>query len=459
MDIGNGHLFVVAVIALLAGTAVLLAMVRYDLAPGNRLAKGRRWLLATALGTGILAFAVKLTIIALVSGLPQLVIDPMLEKRPLPRPASQPDPLSGMLGAGRYRWQPLPALREAAATGAGAKAAPYVWQTLPAQVPAPVDNPTTPEKVALGRRLFFDTGLSRDGTLSCASCHDVKGGSGADARPTSIGIEHQRGVRNAPTVWNAAFQSVLFWDGRAASLEEQAKGPLVNPLEMGMPSLVLVEERVRQDPAYREAFERAFGETQPITIERIAQAIAAYERTLTASDTPYDRFVQGDLEALTPAQLRGMARFQELGCVQCHFGPNFSGASLFDARAPLRIFPIYPTPYEQQYGLTRDSGAAPAGSGRGSWRIPSLRNVALTGPWLHNGSVSELAEVVRIMSSVQLGHTGRYLVWSDSSKAFVELDRPQIDEDSVQDIVAFLQALSSDELVRRIERKTAHADG
>jgi cytochrome c peroxidase len=456
MDIGNRHLFVVAVIALLVGAAVLLAMVRYDLGPGSRLTKGRRWLLAIALGTGILAFAVKLTIIALVSGLPEVVIDPMLERQAVQRPVSVPDPLFGMLGAGRLRWQPLSGTGSNTATAQLANSTPYIWQTLPEQAPAPVDNPTTREKVALGRRLFFDTGLSRDGTLSCASCHDVEGGSGADAGPTSIGIDRQRGSRNAPTVWNAAFQSVLFWDGRAASLEAQAKGPLVNPLEMGMPNLAEVERRVRQDPLYREPFERAFGEAQAVTIERIVQAIAAYERTLITSDSPYDRFVRGDLDAMTPSQLRGMAQFQTLGCVQCHFGPNFSGdASLFDERAPWRIFPIYATPYEAQYGLTLDSGAAPAGSGRGSWRVPSLRNVALTGPWLHNGSVSELAEAVRIMSSVQLGYTGRYLVWSDSSKAFAELERPQLDEATVQDIVAFLQALSSDELVDRMQRKAA----
>jgi cytochrome c peroxidase len=326
----------------------------------------------------------------------------------------------------------------------------YVWRALPEQAPNPSGNPSSPAKVALGKRLFFDPDLSLDGTLSCAGCHDVEGGSGADGRATSIGIGGQRGARNAPTVWNAAFQSVLFWDGRADSLEAQAKGPLVNPLEMGMPSLELVVERVERKPGYRPDFDAAFGDGAPITIDRIAEAIAAYERTLITPDSPYDRFVRGDLQALTPAQLRGMRQFQRLGCVQCHFGPNFSGASLFDERAPLRIFPVYPTPYEQQYGLTKDSGASEPGSGRGSWRIPSLRNVALTGPWFHNGSVSELAEAVRIMSSVQLGYTGRYLVWSDSQKAMLELDRPALDEATVNDLVAFLQALSSDRLTRMV---------
>lgn len=458
MAIGNGQLYLVAVVALLAAGSVLLGMVRYDLAPGTLLAGRGRWLLAAALGTGILAFAVKLTIIALVSGLPQAVIDPLLEKRPLPNADAGPATTAPASSA-RYRWQVLADPAQGTSEPASdRRSTPYRWQPLPDTAPYPADNPTTPEKVALGRRLFFDAGLSRDGTLSCASCHDVEGGSGADAGPTSVGIDAQRGTRNAPTVWNAAFQSVLFWDGRAASLEAQAKGPLVNPLEMGMPSLAQVEARVVAEPAYREAFARVFGEGLPITIDRIAQAIAAYERTLITNDSPYDRFVRGDLDALTPAQLRGMALFQRLGCVQCHFGPNFSGASLFDDRAPLRIFPIHPTPYEQRYGLTRDSGAAPAGSDRGSWRVPSLRNVALTGPWFHNGSVKELSEAVRIMSSVQLGYTGRYLVWSDGARQLTELTRARLDEGSVRDIVAFLQALSSDELVRRAALKKA-ADG
>ena len=150
-----------------------------------------------------------------------------------------------------------------------------------------------------------------------------------------------------------------------------------------------------------------------------------------------------------------MRQFQRLGCVQCHHGPNFSGASLFDARAPLRIFPIYPTPFESEYDLTQDSGAAEAGSGRGSWRVPSLRNVALTGPWFHNGSVNELEEAVRIMTSVQLGYTGPYLVWSDSHKAMKELDRPRVDEQTIRELVAFLKALSSDRLVELLAAKEA----
>jgi cytochrome c peroxidase len=426
-------------------------MVRYDVGPSSRLAKGGQWLLATALGTGVLAFALKLAIIVTLSSLPELTIDPLIEKPAVQAQLGPHDPLQGFLASQRLRWQALPGVTAAVTDLPDIPAGDsFIWQALPEQAPNPPGNPSTPAKVALGERLFFDPNLSLNRSISCASCHDVEGGSGDDGLATSIGIGSQKGGRNAPTVWNSAFQALLFWDGRADSLEAQAKGPLVNPIEMGMPSLDLAVQRVQERADYRPAFEAAFGWGVAITIDRITEAIAAYERTLITPDTPYDRFVRGDLDALTPAQLRGMHQFQRLGCVHCHFGPNFSSASLHDSQAPLRIFPIYPTPYEAKYDLTMDSGASEPGSGRGSWRVPSLRNVALTGPWFHNGSVTDLAEAVRIMASVQLGYTGHYLVWSDSHKAMVELDRLSIDNETVEDLVAFLHALSSDRLVARL---------
>lgn len=440
MTFGNFDILGVGIVAVLVGGAGLLAMVRYDLAPKGRLARGGRWLLATALGTGVLAFALKLGIIVAVANAPQVMIDPLIARPPTPRPTPTNDPLYGVLDSSRFVWTPLPAALY------GDKTRTQVWQALPGTAPAPRDNPTTPEKVALGKQLFFDKNLSRDRTVACASCHDVPGGTGVDGRPTSIGIDGQVGGRNAPTVWNAAFQAVLFWDGRAPSLEEQSKGPPLNPIEMGMESPAALEARVRENPAYRDAFARAFDDAGPITIDRIAKAIAAYERTLITPDSPYDRFVRGDLKALSPAQLRGMGLFQSVGCVNCHSGPNFSAASVFDSQAPMRVFPTYPTPYAERYGLTRDIGAASPGSNRGSWRVPSLRNVALTGPWFHNGSVTELAEAVRIMANGQLGRTGPMLVWSDSNKVLVEMDQPVLTEREVRDIVAFLNALTSDSL-------------
>jgi cytochrome c peroxidase len=447
MHVGTTDIIIVGIIAIVVGTLVLVAMARYDLAPAGGFARGGQWLVATALGTGIIAFTIKLGIIVAMLTLPELLIDPLIAKPEVPRPPSIEDPLMGAYDSPRYVWQALPT-RVALDTAAAPQ--PQVWRPLPTTVPAPRDNPTTPEKVALGERLFHDKNLSRDRTLSCATCHNVRTGAGTDGRPTSLGIEGQVGKRNAPTVFNAAFQAVQFWDGRAPSLEEQAKGPLTNPVEMGMPSHAEVEQRVRADAAYREPFARAFGAGTPITIDRIAQAIAAYERTKITPDAPYDRFVRGDLHAMTPRQLRGMGLFQSLGCINCHGGPNFSAASVFDGKAPLRIFPAYPTPYETRYALTADIGGAAPGSGRGNWRIPSLRNIALTGPYFHNGSVKDLAEAVRIMASAELGRTGRYLVWSDRAKSLTELETPVLGEQEVNDVVAFLRALTSDSLATQV---------
>lgn len=438
MDYTLVDLVTLGLVAIMVALSILLAMVHLELGPAVRLARRRRWLLSVALGSGILAFAFKLVLIVALANFPEYMIEPLLDSEEvvhgaLPAPARSAPP--------RYRWTTLPERRKAASfTATASSPTGYVWRALPEQAPSPADNPATADKIALGEKLFFDPNLSRDGTVSCASCHDLHGAAGGDGRATSLGIDRQIGPRNAPTVWNAAFQAMLFWDGRASSLEEQAKGPLVNPVEMGMPSLAAVEERVRQKVEYQEAFAAAFGAETPITIDHIAEAIAAYERTLITPDTPYDRFVRGDLDALTPAQLRGMGLFQSLGCVSCHYGPNFSAASVFDSHTPRRIFPTNPTPYEQRYRLLVDGGE------RGVWRVPSLRNVALTGPWLHNGAVNELQEVVRIMAAAQLGRAGRYLLWSDREGTLNEINRPSPTDQEVSDIVAFLNALSSDRL-------------
>ena len=337
-------------------------------------------------------------------------------------------------------------------------AKPYVWQALPEVAPAPAWNPTTPEKVALGERLFHDPALSSNRKISCSSCHDVRKGAGEDHRSASLGVGGQIGKRNAPTVWNAAFQSVLFWDGRAASLEEQAKGPPVNPGEMGMPSLSAVEQRVQSDASYREPFDKAFGTGRPITITAIVAAIAAYERTLITPDAPYDRFVRGDEKALSVSQLRGMELFQSVGCILCHSGPNFSGASVFaPPQSGQRLFPVYASPkYMTRYKLDKDVGANVPGSKQAIWRIPSLRNVALTAPYFHNGSVDNLPEAVRIMATVQRGkrvsndlNGSRNVVWSKQDRTISRIESAPLSDRDVDDIVAFLKSLSSQSLTSR----------
>ncbi len=446
MNSATLDLLVIGLAAVMVATFGLLYMVHTELGPLARLSGHKRLLLGMALGSGVLAFAVKLMIIIGVALFPHYVVDPFLNRFELPPPGER---VRAPTEPPSYRWLALPELPTAPETPYLDPG--YVWETLPEQVPAPADNPTTPEKVALGRALFFDTALSRDHTLSCASCHVIDALAGGDGSATSLGIEGQLGNRNAPTVWNAAFQNKLFWDGRAASLEEQAKGPPVNPVEMGMPSLQAVEERVRSNPDYRARFVAAFGDDN-INIDRIVKAIAAFERTLITTDTPYDRFVRGDLTALTPQQLRGMGLFQSVGCISCHFGPNFSAASVFDTSQPLRPFPTIPVPYQEQYRLTDDTGNGPRVTGQGVWRVPSLRNVALTGPWLHNGSVTELEEVVRIMSSAQRGYTGHLLRWSDREQVLSEQTHRKLREGEVRDIVAFLHALSSDRLKQAVEK-------
>lgn len=441
--------FGIGAAAIVLAISALTLMVKHELGPFARLSGGGKWMLAGALGAGILAFSFKMAAIATMAFLPQKVIAPVIARQMHSDPARAEELRdvaiirSGIVQAGSYT---------AARSG-------YIWQALPQQAPAPADNPTTPEKVALGKRLFFDPALSRDGRLSCASCHDVERGAGEDRRRTALGVDGQVGGRNVPTVWNTAFQAALFWDGRATSLEEQASGPMLNPIEMGMPSAQAVELRVRNDARYREDFTRVFGPGDPVTMKRIVAAIAAYERTLTTPDTPYDRFVRGDSQALNPAQLRGMALFQSTGCVNCHSGPNFSAASLFDEQSPqstLRSFPTFDTPYRERYQLARDIGAASPGSDIGAWRVPSLRNVALTAPYFHNGSVDKLEEAVRIMATSQLRATlsneprpARVIAWLEQGKNLSVVERPTLSDRDVADIVAFLGALSSDEVAAR----------
>lgn len=444
MNTGLLDLLGVALPALTLGLLVLVGLVQLELGPFSRLAGEGKWLLTGAFGMGIFAFSLKMAVAVAVAKAPEWVVAPLVAAYPERR-------LPDERRAGRI------------ANPAAPLAVRYVWQALPAQAPAPLDNPTTPAKVALGKRLFFERRLSADGTLSCASCHDLAGKAGGDGRPTAVGIRGQVGSRNAPTVWNAAFQSVLFWDGRASSLEEQAKGPILNPVEMGLASAAEAERRLTAVPGYRADFAEAFGD-ETITFDRIAKAVAAFERTLITPDAPYDRFVQGDVGALSPAQLRGMALFESLGCVTCHQGPAFSDASILGGRMPLRMFPANASPYESKYELLADGGASGKGL-RGMWRIPSLRNVALTGPWLHNGSVKNLAEVVRIMAAAQLGASmsgaagpaGRILYWSADSRELGRVERRTLADGDVNDIVSFLEALSSDSLAMAPDGRHAAA--
>lgn len=322
------------------------------------------------------------------------------------------------------------------------------WRALPMAAPFPSNNPTTSKKVALGKKLFFDPALSADGTISCSSCHRLQDG-GDDNASSSTGIDAQLGNLNAPSVFNTAFLSHLFWDGRAHSLEDQAKGPLVNPIEMGMDSLFEVEENVRAVPAYAESFNSVFGGPNPVSIDNIVKAIAAFERTLITPDTAYDRFIRGNDAALTPQQLRGMALFQEVGCRNCHVDPTFSSAGLIRQQGVFRPFPVFDgNALVEKYNLLIEGKPH-------IWRVPSLRNVAITAPYFHNGAVHTLEEAIRIMAVSQLNkvlsdHPADDMRVSASLVGDTELARQltitynrAVSEREIEDIAAFLRSLTA----------------
>jgi len=299
------------------------------------------------------------------------------------------------------------------------------WQALPEQAPAPADNPTTPEKVELGRMLFMDPRFSSTGTVSCNSCHNVMLG-GEDNRAVSMGVHGKTGGRSAPTVWNSGFSSSQFWDGRAPTLEEQAKGPVANPIEMGMSDVEKAMDRLRDIPGYLPYFERAFGSDNPLTVENAARAVAAYERTLITPDSPYDRYVKGEEQALTEQQVRGMETFAAVGCTACHSGPAFNGPSMSPGTGYFMKFPTFPgSEYDDKYRLAEDSGRFGVTGNEADkhvWKVPTLRNIAVTAPYFHNGQVKTLDEAVRVMGKTQLNQ--------------------DLGDDQVADIVAFLHALT-----------------
>lgn len=292
------------------------------------------------------------------------------------------------------------------------------WEALPTTAPAPADNPTTAEKVALGSMLYHDPRLSSTGTVSCASCHNTMLG-GEDNRPNSMGVHGKTGGRSAPTVWNAAFNKVQFWDGRAASLEDQAAGPVTNPIEMGMENWDVVVSRLKAIPGYQHAFTEAFG-ANSISKDTATKAIAAYERTLITPHSAYDKYVGGDKSALTAQQVKGMNKFAALGCGGCHSGAAFNGGGNFQK------FPVQnAAAFEAQYHLLQDKGLAEVTKkpeNEHFWKVPTLRNIALTAPYLHNGSVPTLEQAVDLMAKLQLNKT--------------------LSKEDNTDIVAFLNALT-----------------
>ena len=304
----------------------------------------------------------------------------------------------------------------------------FAFEPLPKVIPTPQDNPTTQEKIDLGRMLYFDKRLSADNTVSCNTCHDATK-FGVDGLPTSKGIKGQFGGRNAPTVFNSAFLSVQFWDGRAPTLEEQAKGPIINPIEMGMKNHDLAVSNIKNVKGYAPYFKKAFPkEKDPITINAIAKAIAAYERTLITPNSPLDKYLAGDKKALSSEAQAGMELFQTVGCVACHSGPAFAGPIMPLGTGFYQKFPTIPgTSYDKKYQFTKDLGrfeATKNESDKHMFRVPTLRNIAKTGPYFHNGKVKDLNEAVKVMAKTQLNK--------------------DLKKDEVKKLVAFLSSLTGE---------------
>lgn len=322
----------------------------------------------------------------------------------------------------------------------------------------PVDNPLTQAKVLLGETLYSDKRLSADGTVSCATCHDPANAF-TDGRTLALGVSNNMGTRNAPTILNAMFLRQLFWDGRTGRLEEQAKQPLLNPFEMGMGNDASVVSRLSAIPAYRKRFDQVFGK-QGISIDTVTKAIAAYERTLLSGNSSFDRYIAGDAKALTDAQKRGWKLFKgKAKCIECH---SFSQGSPFfsDFKFHNTGIGVTDLSIERRAWLGKDSASSLAHTkgftelGRylvtkkaediGSFRTPSLRDVELTAPYMHNGSEKTLIDVVRF--------------YNRGGTANPKLDKRMIPlkltDSEMSELVEFMRTLTSDDVLHRTQSST-----
>ena len=316
---------------------------------------------------------------------------------------------------------------DTAAAGPPSQQIKTLFGTMPREMTSPA-NPITPEKVKLGRMLYYEDRLSASGDISCNSCH-ILDEYGVDGNATSPGHDGTLGARNSPTVYNAALQVAQFWDGRAADVEEQAKGPLLNPIEHGVKDEAELVAILKGIPGYAPLFAAAFpGEEDPITLDNVAKAIGAFERKLVTRGR-WDRWLVGDGTALTVKERRGVETFMEVGCTTCHMGPNVGG-SLFQK---LGLVEPYPTDDLGRYEVTKNE------QDKYVFKVPLLRNVAETGPYMHDGSVDSLRTVVTLMAKHQLGKT---------------LTPQQTD-----DILAFLEALTGKIPADYIAEPERPADG
>lgn len=271
-----------------------------------------------------------------------------------------------------------------------------IFQPLPAQAVNP-GNSVTPEKVALGKQLYYDNRLSLNNTESCNTCHNLAT-AGVDNKPTSPGDNGKNGNRNSPTTLNAALHFVQFWDGRMKDVEEQAGGPVMNPAEMNMPSEKEVVARLAKIEAYKKMFADAYPDQKnPVTFENMRLAIAAFERTLITPGK-FDRFLAGETAALDTAELRGLKVFMDNGCTACHSGALL-GATMFQK------YPAFGTHKDLTGSTVDDPGRMQATKNEADkymFKVPSLRNIADTWPYFHDGSVKDLNKALQVMAKGQL---------------------------------------------------------
>ena len=338
-------------------------------------------------------------------------------------------------------------------------------------VPIPADNPQSPEKIKLGDKLFHDKRLSSTGQVNCATCHDAKKAFTDSPLRVSEGINKLKGTRNAPTVINAAYFHKLFWDGREPSLEEQSKDPMVNPVEMGLPNHQPVLKLVRTDPEYAKAFKAVFGKSgEQLTMEEVKKAIASFERTIVAGDSPFDHYYfGGDKKAMTPAQIRGFQVFMGQGrCVSCHtveqdqalfidnrFHNIGIGINQMQKDVP-RLAGEFLKAKTQGGDVDKAVLSDPKTSnlGRfavtdavddmGSFKTSTLRNIAMTAPYMHDGSLKTLKEVVIHYNNGGVTKKGERV--NDFLSGGI---RPlNLSERQISDLVAFLGALTSPEFAK-----------
>ena len=279
-------------------------------------------------------------------------------------------------------------------------------QPLPQQVKVDM------RKAQLGRKLFMDPLLSKDRSVACASCHSFKYG-GADPRSVSIGIEGKKGNIQSPTVYNARYNFKQFWNGRADSLGEQANGPIHNPVEMGLNSTV-IEKRLNADSEYRKMFHRVYG-TPRITYTQAIDAIVAFEKGLVTPNSRFDRYLRGEVK-LSAEERKGYRLFKAYGCVTCHNGINIGGNSF----QKMGLF----VPYERTKGTPDRYAVTKKGADRNVFKVPTLRNIALTAPYFHDASAKTLMGAIRTMSHHNLG--------------------VDISEEDAKAIVAFLKTLTGE---------------